>query len=152
MVRAELQGAIISLLFIYFKFCMRLCFQTIHLHWKWLSILVADWSDYVPLHTLLSPDLCLAGSGHICRQNNCSSLLVQHPPGPGHQRQHPEPQLSLEAGGGCAAAAATRTSWRLGPSRCEAAQEHHLHIGPCRRVPTVDGVMISSHIRFQCCN
>lgn len=86
------------------------------------------------------------GPGHTCRQNNGDPVLVPHPPGPRNQRQHPEPELSLEAGGCGAAAAPWGASRRLGPSGCEAPQEHHLHLSPHREPPKANGAMISNTI------
>lgn len=72
------------------------------------------------------------GPGHTCRENYSDPFLVPNPPGPRNQRQHLEPQLSLEAGGGGAAAARGGASWRLGPPGSETPQEHHLHRSPHR--------------------
>lgn len=86
---------------------------------------------------------CFPGPGYVCRQNNCSSLLVPHLPGPGDQCQHPQPELSLEAGGCRAAAASGGTSRRLGLPRCEDSQEHHLSVSPYRdEQPRADGTII----------
>lgn len=101
-------------------------------------------------YSILTGDLCtinnnpcLPGPGYVCRKNNCSSLLVPHLPGQRHQCQHPQPELPLEAGSGGAAAAPGGTSWRMGPSRCEASQEHHLHISPYREFPQANGAIVS---------
>lgn len=91
-------------------------------HWKTLEV------DIWPQK--MKTDLSPPGSGHTCRENHGDPVLVPHPPGPGKQRQHPEPQLSLEAGGGGAAAAPGGASWRLGPPGREDPQEHHLHHSP----------------------
>lgn len=82
--------------------------------------------------TTKKPNLCPPGPGHTCGENHSDPFLVPHPPGPRNQRQHLEPQLSLEAGGGGAAAARGGASWRLGPPGSEAPQEHHLHRSPHR--------------------
>lgn len=68
-----------------------------------------------------------AGPDYSSRQNNCSSLLVQHLPGSRDQREHPQSELSLEAGGCRPAGAPGGRSRGMAPPVCEASQEHHLY-------------------------
>lgn len=81
-----------------------------------------------------------AGPGYSSRQNHRGSLLVQHLPGPGDQRQHPQSELSLEAGGCRAAGAAGGASRGVAASVREAPQEHHLHSRSQRPLPVICAV------------
>lgn len=117
-------------------------------HSLWNFTLFSTWVFVLEYNKLtFNHNHCVPGPGYIYRQNNSSSLLVQHLPRPRHQCEHTEPELSLEAGGGRAAAAPGCTSRRLGQSRREASPEHHLYISPDREFPQAESAMIA-HIQF----
>ena len=103
--------------------------------------IVLSWLLSCTVQTIFLP-----GPSDICRQNHCNSLLVPHLSGPGHQCQHLQPELSLEAGGCCAAAAPGGASWWLGLPHREASQEHYLNDSPCSDCPPANGAINSNTV------